>query len=102
MPPMLLEFNGIKVSFYSNEHDPIHVHAYYAGKEYGMKVELYLKDGKIVKTALKSIRGVKPFKSAQEKDLEKLISSFKQKIVEDWIGYFIKHVKPKFVIVHKL
>lgn len=57
MSPKILEYNGIIIRFFSGEHHPIHVHAFYAGEyqmgEYQMKVEFFLREGKIIKTEFK-------------------------------------------------
>lgn len=46
--PTIFEYFGIILNFFSREHLPIHVHAYY-GERYAMKVEFYKKGNIIVK-----------------------------------------------------
>ncbi|MCX6249230.1 MAG: DUF4160 domain-containing protein [Bacteroidetes bacterium] len=43
--PKIFEYLGILIFFYSNEHEPIHVHGKYNGFE--SKAEFYIVDGKI-------------------------------------------------------
>jgi len=43
--PKIFEYLGILVFFYSNEHEPIHVHA--KKGEYECKAEFYIVNGKI-------------------------------------------------------
>ena len=44
--PKLYEYMGIIVLFYSNEHEPIHVHGKCQGRE--SRAELIIRDGQIV------------------------------------------------------
>ena len=46
--PKLYEYMGIIVLFYSNEHEPIHVHGKCQGRE--SRAELIIRDGQIVDT----------------------------------------------------
>ena len=41
--PKLYEYLGIIIFFYSNEHEPIHVHGRYG--EFESKIEIILKNG---------------------------------------------------------
>jgi hypothetical protein len=51
--PKIFEYLGILIFFYSNEHEPIHVHGKYDSFE--SKAEFYIVDGKIVEIKIKSI-----------------------------------------------
>ena len=44
--PKIFEYLGILIFFYSNEHEPIHVHGKHEGLE--SKAEFYIVDGKII------------------------------------------------------
>lgn len=44
--PKIFEYLGILIFFYSNEHDPVHVHGKHDGFE--SRAEFYIVDGKIV------------------------------------------------------
>lgn len=98
--PTIFEYFGIILKFYSNEHDPIHVHALY-GKEYEMKVEFYLKKGEVDKIEYKKIKGRKEFPATQLKDLKDLVNKYQKEIVEDWINYVVKKRKVERVKVTK-
>ena len=52
--PKLFEYFGLIVLFYSNEHDPIHVHGLYRGRE--SRAELILREGKVVRIRFVSVR----------------------------------------------
>jgi hypothetical protein len=55
--PSIFEYLGILIFFYSNEHEPIHVHGKNAGRE--SKAEFYIVDGKIIEIRIKPIKGRK-------------------------------------------
>lgn len=86
--PIIYEYLGMTLRFYSREHLPPHVHALYG--EYEMKVEFYLKDNKIVKIKYKKKEGFKKFPSSKRKELEKLIEKYKEDIVEKFIKFAVK------------
>ena len=80
--------------FYSNEHEPIHVHASYDLFE--SKAEFYIIDGKISEIRIKPVKNRKPLKDAKLKDFEKFLEVYADKIVEKWIDYFVYHKDVKF------
>jgi hypothetical protein len=88
--PKLYEYMGIVVLFYSNEHEPVHVHGKYQGRE--MRAELIIEDGRVVNIVLKPVRGRRPLESAQLKDFETLVSHYSQ-------DYFVLHrqIKPEVI-----
>ena len=65
--PKIFEYLGIIVFFYSNEHEPIHVHGKHDGLE--SKAEFYIVDGKIIEIKIKSIKGLKPLREVNLKIL---------------------------------
>ncbi|GHT74022.1 hypothetical protein FACS189456_5070 [Bacteroidia bacterium] len=56
--PKIFEYLGILMSFYSNEHEPIHVHEKCGECE--SKADFYIIDGKITEIKIKSVRGYPP------------------------------------------
>jgi len=90
--PKIFEYFGIILEFFVNDHEPIHVHATY-GREYGMKVELYVKDGKIIRREYKKLKGRKPFAPAQMRELKKLIEKYQYQIKQDWIDVRVNKKK---------
>jgi hypothetical protein len=49
--PKIYEYLGLILFFYSNEHEPIHIHAKYQGKE--SKAEIHMINGRIQKIIIK-------------------------------------------------
>ncbi len=61
--PKIFEYLGILIYFYSNEHEPIHVHA--KKGEFESKAEFLIENGTISEIKITTIKGVKPL-SEQE------------------------------------
>ena len=87
--PKLYEYFGISVMFYSNEHEPIHVHGKRQGRE--CQAELIVVDGKIVEIRLSAISGKRPLQSTELSDFEALVHTKAEDIVEKWISFFVRH-----------
>ena len=92
--PRIYEYLGILIFFYSNEHEPIHVHAKQG--EFESKAEFYIVDGKIVEIRIKPIKGYKPLTGAKYKDFEDFLEAYSDKIVQKWIDYFVFHKDIEF------
>jgi hypothetical protein len=92
--PVIFEYFGIILQFFSNEHLPIHVHAYY-GSQYAMKVEFYLSGDVIESIEYKGVRGYKHFPPAQIRDLKKLVETYQYEIVNDWLTFILRNQRVK-------
>ena len=97
--PKIFEYLGILVFFYSNEHEPIHVHGRSDG--YESKAEFYIVDGKIVEIKIKLVKGSRPLTGGKLKDFEEFLEKYAEKIVEKWIDYFIYHKNIEFERINK-
>jgi len=87
--PKIFEYFGISILFYSNEHEPIHVHGKYQGCE--SKAEFIIIDGNIVHIIIKEVRGKKPLPVNELKEFQKFVEVFKNEIIQKWIDYFVFH-----------
>ncbi|MCL5030140.1 MAG: DUF4160 domain-containing protein [Bacteroidetes bacterium] len=92
--PKIFEYLGILVFFYSNEHEPIHVHGKYEKLE--NKAEFYIVDGKIVEIRIKSVKGRKPLTKNKLKDFEDFLEIYSEKIAQKLIDYFVLHKEVEF------
>ncbi|QQS51674.1 MAG: DUF4160 domain-containing protein [Bacteroidota bacterium] len=97
--PKIFEYLGILVFFYSNEHEPIHVHGKKSGCE--SKAEFYIVNGIISEIIIKNIKGEKPLSGKELKDFEEFLEVYAEKIVEKWINYFVYHMDIKFERITK-
>lgn len=97
--PKIFEYLGILIFFYSNEHEPIHVHA--KKGEYESKAEFYIINGEISEIKITNISGVRPLKGNDLNDFEVFLEKYADKIVEKWISYFIYHKEVDFERITK-
>ena len=97
--PKIYEYLGIVLYFYSNEHEPIHVHAQYA--EFESKAEFHITNGKIVEIRIKNIKNKKPLKGSRLKNFKKFLEIYAEPIIQKWIDYFIYHKDIKFEKITK-
>lgn len=95
--PKLYEYLGILVYFYSNEHEPIHVHGKHAGRE--SRAEIVLQDGRIVSIEFGNVAGKRPLEGQKLKDFETLVEAKAEEIVGRWINFFVHNVRSKPEII---
>lgn len=95
--PKIYEYLGIVILFYSDEHEPVHVHAEYNGNL--IKVSFFIRDGTIYRVTYTDING--NFPPAKRKELKKFVSAYKEKIVLAWDKYFIWRSKVVFERISK-
>jgi hypothetical protein len=95
--PKIFEYLGIIIRFYSDEHEPIHVHATY--NENIVKVSFFLRDGKTYRVTYSVVFG--KFPVAKMNELKEFISVYKDDIVKAWDAYFILKTKVNFVRITK-
>lgn len=87
--PTIYNYLGIFFYFWSNEHNPIHVHVEYQGKECIAKI---YPDGKVT---IHHAHG-KPHMDTQTlKKVEKFVKKRKDRIKEKWVEYHLFGKKPK-------
>ena len=92
--PKIFEYFGILIFFYTNEHEPIHVHGKY--NEFESKAEFFIVNGKIIEIKIKPIKGSKPLTGVKLKDFENFLENYAERIVQKWIDYFVFHKDIKF------
>lgn len=97
--PKIFEYLGIIIFFYSNEHEPIHVHA--KKGEFESKTEFFIIDGVISEIRISDIKGALPLKGKDLKDFELFLENYAEQIVEKWVQYFVYHQDVKFERITK-
>ncbi len=93
--PKLFEYFGLIILFYSNEHEPIHVHGKYQGRE--GKAELIVEDGQVIDIRISIVRGKRSSEPNQLRDFKLVVEHYADEILKKWIDYFVynKQVKSK-------
>lgn len=87
--PKLFEYFGLVILFYSNEHEPIHVHGKYENTE--SRAEIIIEDGRVVEIRYGSVRGRKPLNQRYLSDFKDIVELYSEEIIQKWIDYFILH-----------
>jgi len=88
--PKLYEYFGLIILFYSNEHEPIHVHCKYQGKE--SRAEIIYKDGKFVEVIISEVLGKEPLDMQNQKKFKKIVEAYREDIIRKWIDFFVYNV----------
>ncbi|AOS83105.1 hypothetical protein BIU88_02465 [Chlorobaculum limnaeum] len=97
--PKIYVYLGIVILFYSNEHEPIHVHGKFQGCE--SKAEIIIENGKVISIVIQSVKGRKGLSSAVLNDFKVFVESNADKIVEKWIDYFVLHKQVQCEIIDR-
>jgi hypothetical protein len=95
--PKLYEYLGILISFYSNEHEPIHAHGKHAGRE--SRTEIIMVNGRVVGVVVSNVPGKRPLEGQKLKDFETLVNAKADEIVQRWINFFVNNVRNKPEII---
>lgn len=92
--PKIFEYLGIIIFFYSNEHEPIHVHGKYENFE--SKAEFLIENGRIIRIKITNIKGVRPLKDSKLKEFGEFLEVYGERIIKKWIDYFVLHKEVDF------
>lgn len=85
--PKLYEYLGLIILFYSNEHEPIHVHGKYQGME--SKAEIIFIDGVFQEIRISEVKGKRPLDLKNLKNFKVFVETFRDRIVTKWVDFFI-------------
>ena len=93
--PKLYEYFGIVVMFYSNEHEPVHVHGKSQGRE--CRAEIVMVEGRVDEVRYGAVAGRAPLEPGELRYFEEIVTARADEIVAKWIDYFVMHksVKPE-------
>ena len=85
--PKIFEYFGFIFYFYSNEHEPIHVHVQHGGKE--SIFELIMMDGKLTDLRIREKHGVEPLSNKDQRTASEFIEKYHKNIIDKWVKFFI-------------
>jgi len=88
--PKLYEYFGLIFLFYSNEHEPIHVHGKFQDTE--SKAEIVFKNGKFKEIIIKEVLGKKPLDAQNVKKFKKVVELYRDDIIRKWIDFFVYNI----------
>ena len=97
--PQIYDYFGFAFRFYSDEHQPIHVHV--EKGEYESIYDLIIVNGLLVELKHRKKRGVDAIPETDRKKVEKFIREYYKNIVEKWTNYFILNIPVKSTKITK-
>lgn len=87
--PKLYEYFGLIVMFYSNEHEPVHVHGKFQGRE--SRAEIILLNGVVHEIVYTAVAGRAPLDNNELRYFQELVTAKADEIVSKWIDFFVLH-----------
>ena len=94
--PEIYEYFGLVFYFFSNEHDPIHVHVKKGDKE--TIFELIIYNDVLTEIKTRKRRGKEILSATDEKKTKDFILFYADDIVKKWIKFFV--LKSEVKIIH--
>lgn len=85
--PKIFEYFGFIFYFFSNEHEPIHVHVRHSEKE--SIFELLMMNGKLVEIKERVKQGMVPLSEKDKKTAKEFIEKYHKNIIEKWVKFFV-------------
>lgn len=95
--PKLYDYFGLRIYFYANDHEPVHVHGFHQGRE--SKAELIIVDGVVTGIRIGPVAGMRPLTGKTRADFEAIVSRRAGDIVGKWVAFFVHHrpVQPETI-----
>jgi hypothetical protein len=87
--PKLYEYFGLIVMFYSNEHEPVHVHGKCEGRE--MRAELTIVNGIVTGIQYTAAAGRPTLQENEQRYFQEIVVARADDIVAKWIDFFVMH-----------
>ena len=85
--PKLYEYFGITIMFYSNEHEPVHVHGKFQGFE--SRAEIFMINGVVAEIRYTEVAGRAPLPGPQARFFQEIVQVKAADIVNKWVDYFV-------------
>lgn len=85
--PKIFEYFGFVFFFYSNEHEPIHVHVTHNNCQ--SIFELIMMDGELVEIRVRVKTGEEPLSAKDKKTAEEFIRKYSKNIINKWVRFFV-------------
>ena len=85
--PKIFEYFGFIFYFYSNEHEPIHVHVLHGGKE--SIFDLIMMNGELAEVHVREKKGAEPLPEKDKRTAEEFIKKYHKNIINKWVKFFV-------------
>lgn len=83
----IFEYFGFVFYFFSNEHEPIHVHVKHCGEE--CISDLIIENGELLRLERRERQGTDPMGSKDAAVAAEFKSVYWKEIVEKWVAFFV-------------
>ena len=97
--PKIYEYLGFIFFFYSNEHEPIHVHVIKNGNQ--TVFELILSDGVLVEIRRRKESGYRLLDEKDDIQAEEFIRAYYKNIIDKWMNFFVLKKRVRCTLVTK-
>lgn len=85
--PKIFEYFGFIFYFFSNEHEPIHVHVQHNGEE--SIFELIMMEGKLIEINVREKKGYNGLSEKDQKTAKEFIQKYHKNIIDKWVRFFV-------------
>ena len=85
--PKIFEYFGFIFYFYSNEHEPIHVHVMHGAKE--SIFDLIMMNGELAELSVREKKGAEPLPERDKRTAEAFIRKYHKNIIDKWVKFFV-------------
>ena len=85
--PKIFEYFGFIFYFYSNEHEPIHVHVQHGGKE--SIFDLIMMNGELLEVRVREKKSAEPLPEKDKRIAVEFIRKYHKNIIDKWVKFFI-------------
>ena len=97
--PKIFEYFGFIFYFYSNEHEPIHVHVIHGDKE-GI-FDIILMDGLLSDIQVREKKGAEPLSDKDKRTAMSFINKYYKNIVDKWVKFFVMKKRVRSTKINK-
>ena len=85
--PKIFEYFGFIFYFFSNEHEPIHVHVLHGDKE--SIFDLIMMDGNLADIHVREKKSADPLPEKDKRTAEEFIRKYHKNIIQKWVKFFV-------------
>ena len=85
--PKIFEYFGFIFYFYSNEHEPIHVHVIHGGRE--SIFDIIMMNGALAGISVREKKSAEPLTEKDKRTAEDFIRKYHKNIIEKWVKFFV-------------
>lgn len=97
--PKIFEYFGFIFYFYSNEHEPVHVHVIHGDQE--SIFDLIMMDGELSEIHVREKKGVEPLSDKDKRTAEAFIQKYYKNIIDKWVKFFVMKQRIRTTIIRK-